>query len=187
MATILLVGVDLFFRGKLEGVLSGHHLITVDNVDPPDPVVSVITDALRAGESVAATAERIGYSERQLHRRCRTAFGYGPKTLARVLRMDGALRLARSGLPLADVATEPKKLLVTFLAKAPDRKLLRDVDPAAFEPDVFAAGKREIYTWCPNGVGVTKLGHAFWEKHLQVTGTGRNWNTVTNLLAMTEA
>ena len=38
MATILLVGVDLFFRGKLEGLLVGHHLITVDSVEPPDCV-----------------------------------------------------------------------------------------------------------------------------------------------------
>ena len=75
----------------------------LEDVEPPDPVVSAITDALRTGRSVAATAEQIGYSERQLHRRCRSAFGYGPKTLARVLRLDGALRLARSGLPLADV------------------------------------------------------------------------------------
>src|SRR5918997_6114136 len=39
MATILLVGVDLFFRGKLEGLLQGHHLVTSDSVDPPDLVI----------------------------------------------------------------------------------------------------------------------------------------------------
>jgi hypothetical protein len=42
VATILLAGVDLFFRGKLEGLLPGHHLITVDNVDPPDLVIADI-------------------------------------------------------------------------------------------------------------------------------------------------
>ena len=42
MATILLVGVDLFFRGKLEGLLPGHHLITTENVDPPDCVIADI-------------------------------------------------------------------------------------------------------------------------------------------------
>lgn len=72
-------------------------------VDPPDPVVFAITDALDAGRTVAETADRIGFSERQLHRRCRIAFGYGPKTLARVLRLDRALALARSGRPLAEV------------------------------------------------------------------------------------
>ena len=40
MATILLVGVDLFFRGKLEGLLPGHHLTTSDSVDPPDCVIA---------------------------------------------------------------------------------------------------------------------------------------------------
>ena len=39
MATILLVGVDVFFRGKLEGLLPEHHLTTADSVDPPDLVV----------------------------------------------------------------------------------------------------------------------------------------------------
>lgn len=42
MATILLAGVDLYFRGKLEGLLPGHHLITTDNVDPPDVVIADI-------------------------------------------------------------------------------------------------------------------------------------------------
>ena len=42
MATILLAGVDLFFRGKLEALLPGHHFITADNVDPPDIVIADI-------------------------------------------------------------------------------------------------------------------------------------------------
>jgi len=39
VATILLAGVDVFFRGKLEGLLPGHHLTTADSVDPPDLVI----------------------------------------------------------------------------------------------------------------------------------------------------
>ena len=39
MATILLAGVDLFFRGKLEALLPNHHLVTSDSVDPPDLVI----------------------------------------------------------------------------------------------------------------------------------------------------
>ena len=42
MATILLVGVDLFFRAKLEAALPGHHLITADSADEPDVVVADI-------------------------------------------------------------------------------------------------------------------------------------------------
>ena len=39
MATVLLAGVDLFFRGKLEALLVGHHLVTTDSIDPPDVVI----------------------------------------------------------------------------------------------------------------------------------------------------
>jgi hypothetical protein len=42
VATILLTGVDLYFRGKLEGLLPGYHLVTADSVDPPDLVIADI-------------------------------------------------------------------------------------------------------------------------------------------------
>jgi CheY-like chemotaxis protein len=42
MATILLAGVDLFFRGKLEGLLAEHRLVTSDSVETPDLVIADI-------------------------------------------------------------------------------------------------------------------------------------------------
>ena len=39
MATILLAGVDLFFRAKLEGLLPDHHVVTTDSIDRPDLVI----------------------------------------------------------------------------------------------------------------------------------------------------
>jgi len=42
VATILLVGVDLFFRGKLEGLLPGHRFVTNDSVHTPDLVIADI-------------------------------------------------------------------------------------------------------------------------------------------------
>jgi len=39
VATILLCGVDLFFRGKLEAMLPEHRLVTVDHTDDPDLVI----------------------------------------------------------------------------------------------------------------------------------------------------
>jgi hypothetical protein len=43
VATILLAGVDLFFRGKLEALLSEHRLITTDSIDLPDLVIADIS------------------------------------------------------------------------------------------------------------------------------------------------
>ncbi|OKK22616.1 AraC family transcriptional regulator [Streptomyces sp. CB00455] len=71
---------------------------------PPDPLAAEVTARLRAGEAVARIAAAVGLGERQLHRRCLDAFGYGPRTLGRVLRLRRALALTRSGTPYAEVA-----------------------------------------------------------------------------------
>jgi DNA-binding NarL/FixJ family response regulator len=42
VATILLAGVDLFFRGKLDALLAGHHLVTTDSVEAPELVIADI-------------------------------------------------------------------------------------------------------------------------------------------------
>jgi hypothetical protein len=40
VATILVAGVDLFFRGKLDALLGAKHkLVTTDSVEPPDLVI----------------------------------------------------------------------------------------------------------------------------------------------------
>jgi AraC-like DNA-binding protein len=72
----------------------------------PAPSVDyrAMVDVLRSSGSVVAASAAAGFSSRQLQRLCLAAFGYGPKTLARVLRMNDALDLAREGVPLATVA-----------------------------------------------------------------------------------
>jgi DNA-binding NarL/FixJ family response regulator len=42
MATILLCGVDLFIRGKLEALLPEHRFQTTDGVEPADLVIADI-------------------------------------------------------------------------------------------------------------------------------------------------
>jgi AraC-like DNA-binding protein len=71
---------------------------------PPDPATAATMAALVRCATVREAAGRLGLSERGLHRRSLTLFGYGPKILQRVLRFQRALRLARGGTGLADVA-----------------------------------------------------------------------------------
>ncbi|GAB7031098.1 helix-turn-helix domain-containing protein [Streptomyces sp. NPDC021749] len=65
---------------------------------------AAVAAALGRGRPVAEVAWAVALSERQLHRLSLDAFGYGPKTLARVLRFVRALGLARTGMPYAQVA-----------------------------------------------------------------------------------
>ena len=73
-------------------------------LSPPEPWVQTLVEGLRTGGSVAAAADAGHLSERQLHRRCLALFGYGAKTLARVLRMERAVDLARGGMAFGSVA-----------------------------------------------------------------------------------
>ncbi|MFD0687111.1 helix-turn-helix domain-containing protein [Actinomadura fibrosa] len=83
----------------LVAALAGHAAAT----GPVDPLVPAMVAGL-AREPVRRVADDLGLGERQLRRRAVAAFGYGPKTLQRVLRFQRALRLARAGEPLAGVA-----------------------------------------------------------------------------------
>jgi hypothetical protein len=42
MATIMLVGVDLYLRAKLETLLPDHRLVSTEGIDPPDLVIADI-------------------------------------------------------------------------------------------------------------------------------------------------
>ena len=70
----------------------------------------LVTEAARrlhdGGVSVAGLAGELSVSERALRRRVRTAVGYGPKRLARVLRLTRALAAAHAGQELGRVAFE---------------------------------------------------------------------------------
>lgn len=84
----------------LEEIAAGR----IRQTGPPDPAISEIVGQLRANTPVGAVAEAVGLGERQLHRRSLVAFGYGPKTLVRILRMSRAVAMARAGTPFATVA-----------------------------------------------------------------------------------
>jgi len=60
---------------------------------------------------------------------------------------------------------------------------VRDVD---YPPDKFKVIESEIFVYCPNGFGKSKLYTNFFEKKMGVTGTARNWNTINTVLQMAE-
>ncbi len=68
--------------------------------------VRAVVVGARTGTSVEAIADAVGMSTRQLHRRCLHAFGYGAKTLTKILRMGRAVDLVRAGARYADAAAD---------------------------------------------------------------------------------
>ena len=105
-----------------------------------------------------------------------------------ILRTASELRAVVRRNPFAGRSgIEPGKLLVTFLAEKPGRAAVAALKERAISPEELHLIGSEIYTYFPNGAGRSKLNWSSLDKTLQTTGTARNWNTVTKLLAMAES
>ncbi|HYV95393.1 MAG TPA: DUF1697 domain-containing protein [Chitinophagales bacterium] len=83
---------------------------------------------------------------------------------------------------LKEKKIEIDKLHVTFLADQPDKENLEKLKSYHYEPDRFIITGKEVYLYCPNGYGNTKLSNNFFESKLKITATTRNWRTVNELL-----
>ena len=79
---------------------------------------------------------------------------------------------------------DSSKLHVTFLREASQKSSLKALEKLATGQDRFYSASREIYLYCPEGYGRTKLSNNVIEKALSVTATTRNWRTTNTLLDM---
>ncbi|HWC27999.1 MAG TPA: helix-turn-helix domain-containing protein [Solirubrobacteraceae bacterium] len=87
------------------GVLLAALRARAQQAGPPDPLVRAAVRRLADPRArVEAVARELDVSARQLRRRFEAAVGYGPKRLARVLRLERALAAARGGEQLAQAA-----------------------------------------------------------------------------------
>jgi len=79
-----------------------------------------------------------------------------------------------------------EKLHITFLEKLPDKAKVHIIKNIDYSPDKFIIIDKEIFLYCPNGYGITKLSNNFFENNLKVTATTRNWKTVNKLVEIAD-
>ena len=87
---------------------------------------------------------------------------------------------------LNGIATDPARLLVTFLS---DRRALAKVKPLMqqnWTPEALALGRHAAYLWCANGILESRLAPAV-SRLLGDTATTRKWATVIKLQALITA
>ncbi|HEX5191846.1 MAG TPA: DUF1697 domain-containing protein [Solirubrobacteraceae bacterium] len=101
-----------------------------------------------------------------------------------VVRDRPALEAVVALNPLGDVADDPKRYQVSFLAEKLPAKTVARLQELAAEPERLAVHGRELYAWHPDGVARSKLWNALAGRDLGVTATARNWTTVCKLLEM---
>lgn len=83
-----------------------------------------------------------------------------------------------------DVEQESTKVLVTFLSAKPLKHSIEKALEYIAVTEKLVLKGREVYLYCPNGYGKSKLANAFLEKKLGVAATTRNWKSVTKLYEM---
>jgi uncharacterized protein (DUF1697 family) len=104
-----------------------------------------------------------------------------------ILRTTDELRQAIAASPfLKRRDLEHGKILVTFLAGLPAPGAEASLSAFDSYPEEVHLKGRELYIYFPDGAGKSKLPWSKVEKFLKVTGTARNWNSVTNMLAIAE-
>jgi uncharacterized protein (DUF1697 family) len=99
-----------------------------------------------------------------------------------VVRTMAELQAVVKADPFGDEVDNATRYFVAFLDSKPAAKRLAELEAEDFAPDKFAAGEREIYAWCPEGMQNSRLMKALGKPGLAGTATVRNWATVNKLL-----
>ena len=73
-----------------------------------------------------------------------------------------------------------------FLSAIPEQDAREALLKAHTGPEIIEMIAQEAFLYYPDGLGRSKLTNVFLERKLQVSGTARNWNTVTKLLNLAE-
>ena len=76
------------------------------------------------------------------------------------------------------------KLHVTFLSAAPEKTDLEKINDLPRGDEAFHCVGKAMYLYCPHGYGRTKLTNNTLERLLAVSGTTRNWRTVSKIYEM---
>lgn len=112
-------------------------------------------------------------------------FGFRPDVL---LRTIAELRDVIANTPFPSSRNlDPSKILIVFLADKPGAQSCTDLVKIKCDPEELHIRGRELYIYFPNGMARPKLAWPLIEKTLRVSGTGRNWSSVTKLLELAES
>lgn len=121
---------------------------------------------------------------KKIQKAIESTFGFRPEV---ILRTTDELKRALAASPFPSQRNlHPSKILVTFLTGEPGPEVQAALLGLKGYPEEVHLKGRELYIYFPNGAGQSKLPWSKIEKLTQTTGTARNWNSVTQMLAIAE-
>jgi uncharacterized protein (DUF1697 family) len=164
--------------------LAGRRLVMADfkralaELGYPDAQTVVAT-----GNAVISAKAADAKLEAAVEKGLAATLGQGTEVFAR----DAAqLAAIVKGNPFPQMAKDdPSHLVVMFLKGEPAAEGVAALQAKISGPEEVAAGPGCLYVRYPDDIGHSKLSGAMIERALKLRGTGRNWNTVAKLAAMT--
>jgi uncharacterized protein (DUF1697 family) len=101
--------------------------------------------------------------------------------VAVVVRTAAELRDVAAHNPFLRPGADPaRQLHVAFLEDRPARAAVAGLDPHRAAPEELLVRGREVYLWCPEGMGRSRVMVGV-ERALGTAATVRNWRTVLEL------
>ena len=171
--------------GLLRAVnLGGHNIVKMDQLRQLCITLGFedVATYVQSGNVVFRTRLPVSEAATVLEDGIQKDFGFRSDVIARTA---DEMREVVARNPFTMEGRDASKLLVLFLASDPGTEVRNRLAtiPTAGE-EVKAVG-REVFLYYPQGMGRSKVSAAV-DKVTRVKGTGRNWRTVTKLLAMAE-
>src|SRR5262245_12472887 len=161
------------------------------NTLPMTELVSLLEDLgarnvktyVQSGNAVFVSSEKdkLRFSNK-ISREIKNHRGFEPHVL--LLELEDIERAMR-GNPFPEAASDPKALHAGFLASAPEKPNLRELESLKNESERFQLIDKVFYLHAPEGIGRSKL-DANVERLLGVPMTDRNWRTVCSIWEMAQ-
>jgi uncharacterized protein (DUF1697 family) len=139
---------------------------------------------IQSGNVIFSTANDSAIDDMALTIEKAIKFRFGYNVPVMIRSVPEMRNILNSNPYLGEVNFDPAKMAVIFLHDNVTESQIQKVADMDYPPDKFRIIGKEIYTFCPNGFGRTKIYTNFFEKKMDVKGTARNWKTITTILGL---
>jgi len=118
----------------------------------------------------------------QIEQKISETFGFLVKI---IIRTEEELKNIINNNPFVnEPGIELDKLYVILMFDIQGPDVISFLDLKKEENERFIIISREVYLYCPNGYGRTKLNNNMFEKKLKTFATTRNWKTINKIARM---
>lgn len=137
---------------------------------------------IQSGNVVFESGDETSDASTKLEKSIKEEFGFEVGVIIRESLEFGSI--LKNNPLLKKPGLDKEYLHVTLLRDLPQKEKILNFEISKDDNEKYEIGGREIFLYCPNGYGKSKLQNNTFEKKLGTKATTRNWKTMQKLLEM---